>query len=59
MRDNDADIKRLQKRLSDTKGAVVNNKQSTKGKGKLNSSYSSLVQLEGMIARLDAKSKVF
>ena len=50
----DADIDSLQNRLSDTIGAVVNIKQSTKGKGKLVISYSSLDQLDGIIARLDA-----
>jgi len=50
----DADINSLQNRLSDTIGAVVNINQSTKGKGKLTISYSSLDQLDGIIARLDA-----
>ena len=50
----DADIDSLQNRLSETIGAVVTIKQATKGKGKLVINYSSLDQLDGIIARLDA-----
>jgi len=50
----DADIDSLQNRLSETIGAVVTIKHATKGKGKLVINYSSLDQLDGIIARLDA-----
>ena len=49
----DADTDSLQNRLSDTIGAAVSIKQTAKGKGKLIISYSSLDQLDGIIARLD------
>ena len=50
----DTDIDSLQNRLSETIGAVVTIKHATKGKGKLVINYSSLDQLDGIIARLDA-----
>lgn len=50
----DGDIDSLQNRLSETIGAVVTIKHATKGKGKLVINYSSLDQLDGIIARLDA-----
>ena len=49
----DADTDSLQNRLSDTIGAAVSIKQTAKGKGKLIINYSSLDQLDGIIARLD------
>lgn len=49
----DADVSRLQNRLSDAIGAAVTIKQMAKGNGKLTISYATLDQLDGIISRLE------
>ncbi len=48
----DPDIRRLEKRLSDTIGSPVQILQNAKGKGKLQIKYNSLDQLDGILAKL-------
>lgn len=48
----DPNIARLESELSETVGAAVNIKHSSRGKGTLTISYSSLDQLEGVLERL-------
>jgi ParB family chromosome partitioning protein len=49
----DADLNQLQNRLSDALGTAVTIRQSAKGKGKLTINYTTLDQLDGIIARLE------
>ena len=48
----DPDIKKLETDLSEKLGAMVNIHQKTKSKGRLEISYSSLDELEGILSHL-------
>lgn len=52
VKSKDPNISRLESELSESVGAAVNIKHSSKGKGSLSISYSSLDQLEGILERL-------
>ena len=49
---NDPDLQRLETDLSDTLGATVRIKAGTKGRGRIVIDYSSLDQLDGILARM-------
>ena len=48
----DADLQRLETDLSDTLGATVRIKSGVKGRGRIVIDYSSLDQLDGILARM-------
>ena len=48
----DPDIKNLENDLSEKLGAAVNIHQKSKGKGRLEISYSSLDELEGILSHI-------
>lgn len=49
----DADVQQLERKLSETLGAKVNFKQTTKGKGQLIIHYNSLEELDGILMHMN------